>query len=220
MGTSDLLRSKGHKVQIHTLGNESLITRARNNLVAYFLSSQHDYMMFIDADISWPPQAVLDLLSSNHDVCGIPYPTKSRDWEKVVTFAKNKFSKGEEIKPKDIMNSSLRFTINKNQKTETPKDGWIEVNALGTGFLMMKRSVLETMRDHYRETLNYKNDITDYHKFAPEDQCVGLFETQIDPLSRRYLSEDYAFCKRWQDLNGKIFASLKHRIVHSGNTDF
>jgi hypothetical protein len=220
MASIDLLRSKGHEVKVYTIGNESLITRARNNQVAYFLSSPHDHMMFIDADISWTAKALLDLLESNHDVCGIPYPTKMRDWDKVVTFAKNKFEKGEEIKPKELMNSSLRFTVNRIGKTEAPKEGWAEVDALGTGFFMMKRHVLEKMRDHFRETLSYKNDVKGYLKIAPEEHCVALFETMIDPKTRRYLSEDYAFCRRWIDLGGKIHACLKHRIIHTGTTDF
>jgi glycosyltransferase involved in cell wall biosynthesis len=220
LATIDLLRAKGHEVKVYTIGNESLITRARNNQVAYFLSSTHDHMMFIDADITWAPKAVLDLIESQHDVCGIPYPTKMRDWEKMMAFIKNKHEKGEDIKPKELMNSSLRFTINRIGKTDSPKDGWIEVDALGTGFLLIKRQVLEKMRDHYRETLNYKNDVKGYMKIAPEDQCVGLFETMIDPKTRRYLSEDYAFCRRWIDIGGKIHANVKHRIVHSGTADF
>jgi hypothetical protein len=30
----------------------------------------------------------------------------------------------------------------------------------------------------------------------------------IDPVSRRYLSEDYAFCRRWQMMGGKIHAHI------------
>lgn len=220
LATIDMLRSKGHQVKVHTIGNESLITRARNNLVAYFLGSEFDRMMFIDADISWQPKALLDLLESDFGVCGIPYPTKMRDWEKVIKFTKQKISEGLEIKPKELINNSLRYTINRRKDAPKLEDGWVEVNALGTGFLMMKRSVLEKMRDHYREELQYKNDVKGYFKMAPEEQCVGLFETMIEPETKRYLSEDYAFCKRWIDIGGTVNACLKHRLIHSGTADF
>jgi hypothetical protein len=85
---------------------------------------------------------------------------------------------------------------------------------------MMKRSVLEKMRDYYRDMLAYKNDIEGYKKIAPEEHCVGLFDTMIDPESRRYLSEDYAFCKRWIALGGEIFANINYRLIHSGTADF
>ena len=42
----DLLRQHQHQVKVYTLGNESLITRARNNIVAYFLASQFDRLIF------------------------------------------------------------------------------------------------------------------------------------------------------------------------------
>ncbi len=216
----DLLRSKGHEVKVHTVGNESLITRARNNQTALFLSTKFDRMMFIDADIKWPPAALLELMESDHDVCGIPYPTKSINWSKAVAFVKNKIAENAEIKNNEIAGASLNYTINKVNKDDKPQEGWLQVKALGTGFLMMKRAVLEKMRDHYRETLSYKNDVTGYMQIAPEEQCVGLFETMIEPESLRYLSEDYAFCKRWMDIGGTIAACVKYKLIHSGTADF
>ena len=220
MGTIDLLRSKGHKARVHTVGNESLITRARNNQVAFFLSKPFDYLMFIDADITWRPLALLDLLESGHDVCGIPYPTKNRDWKKALAFAKKKIESGENVSPDELKNSSLRFTVNKTSSSDDTKEGWTEVDDLGTGFLLIKKNVLEKMRDHYRETLNYKNDVAGYLSMAPEENCVGVFETMIDPSSRRYLSEDYAFCKRWKDMDGKIYACTKYKLGHTGTAEF
>ena len=226
----ELLRSKGHKVTLFTVGNESLITRARNNVVAHFLSMKNkaDRLMFIDADITWQPQAVLDLIESDHDVCGTPYPTKGRDWNKAIQFINEKTKDGKEIKPAELMNSTLRFTINtikKDEKGSTEVEGnmqkgWREVSALGTGFLMIKREVLEKMRDHFRDELNYKNDVKGYEKTIDPENCVGVFETMIDPKTRRYLSEDYAFCKRWIDMGGKVNACLKHRLTHTGTADF
>jgi len=220
IATQDLLRSKGHQIKLHTVGNESLITRARNNQVAHFLSTQFDYLMFIDADITWPPKAVLELLESGHDVCGIPYPTKGRDWSKVIKFVKEKVSSGLEPSPQEVMNNSLSYTINRIPNVNDAKNGWLQVDALGTGFFMIKRRVLEEMRDHYRQDLNYKNDVKGYQTISPEEHCVGVFETMIDPSNRRYLSEDYAFCKRWREIGGKIFSLLKYKLTHTGATDF
>jgi hypothetical protein len=42
----------------------------------------------------------------------------------------------------------------------------------------------------------------------------------IDPVSRRYLSEDYAFCRRWQQMDGKIFADVTTTLGHVGNIRF
>jgi hypothetical protein len=39
-------------------------------------------------------------------------------------------------------------------------------------------------------------------------------------VSRRYLSEDYAFCRRWQQMDGKIFADCLTVLGHVGNIRF
>ncbi len=218
MATVDLLRSRGHRVEVKTLGNESLITRARNNMVAHFLASGFDKMMFIDADITWPAQAVLALLESGHPVCGIPYPTKKVDWNRVAAHANRPHEAP--LKPAELRRSALIFTINRTKGSPPPQEGWLEVDALATGFLMMDRAVLEQMRDHYREALTYRNDVAGYEKFAPAEHCVGIFECLIDPETRRYLSEDYAFCRRWRDIGGQIQCCTRFRLVHSGTADF
>jgi hypothetical protein len=211
LATMDLLRSKGHQAQLYTLGNESLITRARNNITAHFLSTKADHLMFIDADITWPAQALLDLVESDFDLCGIPYPTKMRDWSKALQFVTKKTQASEPINVKELMNSTLRFTINHSKNLNNKKEGWREVTAIGTGFMLIKRHVIEKMRDHFYEALHYKNDIKGYSSL--EDQnCVGLFETLIDPITRRYLSEDYAFCRRWIDL-GRRGAQRVSKVI-------
>ena len=220
MASVDLARSKGHQIKVRTIGNESLITRARNNLTANFLASKFDYLMFIDSDITWDPKALLTLLEGGHEVCGIPYPTKAFDWEKVAKIATDKVAAGEQLKPQELRNRALMYTINRSPGMPPIENGWLEVDALGTGFLMMKRSVLERMRDHYREELNYVNDVKGYAKLAPPEHCVGLFEVMIDPKTRRYLSEDYAFCRRWKDLGGKIYSRTDFRLIHTGTADF
>jgi hypothetical protein len=42
----------------------------------------------------------------------------------------------------------------------------------------------------------------------------------IDPVNRRYLSEDYAFCRRWQQMGGKIYADVTTVLGHVGNIRF
>ena len=35
-----------------------------------------------------------------------------------------------------------------------------------------------------------------------------------------YLSEDYAFCRRWRDLGGDIWADFEARLTHVGHTAY
>ena len=41
-----------------TIANESLVTRARNVLLAYFLASDYTHLLFIDADIEFQTEVV------------------------------------------------------------------------------------------------------------------------------------------------------------------
>ena len=38
----------------------------------------------------------------------------------------------------------------------------------------------------------------------------------VDPDSRRYLSEDFAFCRLWRDIGGKVFVDLECKLNHLG----
>jgi hypothetical protein len=42
----------------------------------------------------------------------------------------------------------------------------------------------------------------------------------VDPDSGRYLSEDYAFCRRWRDIGGKIWVDLHCKLLHLGQHNF
>jgi hypothetical protein len=221
LATQDALRAAGHVMALSTFGNESLITRARNNLVAGFLGSDYDVLMFIDADIGWQPAALLDLLASGHEVCGTPYPTKGYQWDRVGRLAATPGPDGAPLSPEALRTRAMNYTLlRKSEQPEGMAKNWVEVDALGTGFMLIHRPVLERMADHYRGELGFVNDVAGYRRSVEDKHCVGLFETMIEPGTRRYLSEDYAFCRRWRDIGGRVYANLGHKLSHTGAHEF
>ena len=60
---------------IDFIGNESLITRARNNALGKFMRTDCTHMLFIDSDIEFQAQAVMDLLLFDKDVACCSYPS-------------------------------------------------------------------------------------------------------------------------------------------------
>lgn len=221
LNTRQELMQRGCQMHLLAFGNESLITRARNNMVAQFIATHHDALMFIDADITWNPDALIELMESPYDVCGIPYPTKSYDWDKITRLINDPPPVDEPMTVQKLHNISRRFTINylPDDGVALPK-GWRKAESLGTGFMMIRRGALEKMQAHYREELRYVNDITFYNNNCRPEHCVAIFDTMIDPVSRRYLSEDYAFCKRWREIGGEVFACMNHRLIHTGTASF
>ena len=62
------------------MSGESLITRARNGLLAEFLANpQYPHLFCIDADIGFEAEAFYRQVESQHDVCGGVYPKEAVD---------------------------------------------------------------------------------------------------------------------------------------------
>ena len=87
----------------------------------------------------------------------------------------------------------------------------------GTGFMCIRRDTIQQMFDKHPE-FKYNNDLNIDPKF--EQYMYALFDCIIDPESRRYLSEDYTFCRRWQDMGGEIWLDPRVALNHSGHYTF
>jgi len=201
----------GIEIVLDTTENESLVHRARNLSIARFLlENKQDFFMFIDADIHFDPTSVVRLIKSGHDIAVAAYPKKAVMWEQTEDAIK----KGDTRDP-SRMSSSL--VLNFKYQNTPLVNGFAEVLDGPTGFMLIKRDVIQKMYDHYRPTLSCVNDhqnrgtLTDY---------VAIFDCMIDPESKRYLSEDYAFCRRWQQMGGKIYADCMTTLGHIGNLRF
>jgi hypothetical protein len=74
----DLART-GLAFTLATLGNESLITRARNSLLSSFHAQrEYTHLLFLDADIGVPAASIARLVAHGRDVIGAPVPLKGR----------------------------------------------------------------------------------------------------------------------------------------------
>jgi len=73
-----LAQQAGLNWSLDTMVNESLVTRARNNLMAKMMTNKDaTHFMFIDADIRFQPDSILSMLAYNKDVIGGLYPKKA-----------------------------------------------------------------------------------------------------------------------------------------------
>jgi len=204
-----LLIQKGIQLMIDTTENESLVHRARNVAVGRFMQkTDADYFMFIDADVDFDPQAVVTLLESGHDISVACYPKKCVMWDQ----ARDAIKKGDD-RNMAMLSSSL--VVNIGSVRRSVENGFIEVLDGPTGFMLIKRDVFKKLEEKFPE-LWCKND----HQNRDFDDYHACFDCMIDPVSKRYLSEDYAFCRRWQQCDGKIYASVATTLGHIGNLPF
>jgi hypothetical protein len=132
MKWSNTCRQLGIDWTIETMTNESLISRARNTLVAKFLNNPDStHLMFIDADIGWEPWHLLVMLNRQVDVIGGLYPMKTLP---------------------------VKWVVNGFDGAEEGPDGLQEVSKTGTGFMLIKRAVFEKLNAH-PATKPFANDI-------------------------------------------------------------
>ena len=129
MITAEELTKAGIPYDWATPYNESLITRARNNLVAEFMASDKEVLMFIDADIQFSVEAVSKLWNLSCEGNGVvvgAYPMKHPG---ATTSA---WVNGKMVHLSDL--------------GSVP----VEVDFAGTGFFMIRRDALEAMMDVYK----------------------------------------------------------------------
>ena len=104
-----------------------------------------------------------------------------------------------------------------NLKPETKIQGYIfTVDTAGTGFLMFKRSVYEKLIAAHPDT-KYVDDVGLGKQYEP--MMYSIFDCKIDAKGH-YLSEDWLFCRRWQELGGEIWAHSKVLLNHIGHYEF
>ena len=119
-----LAATKKIELQFGTIGNESLITRARNTLVQLFMDGDYTHLLFIDSDLAFNPEAVIRMLEYDKDVTTGIYPRKTIDWIKVKKRLKEKPNMSED----ELLASSLQYNLNvKNPENILLDKGFIEV---------------------------------------------------------------------------------------------
>ena len=178
----------------HVTYIDSLISRSRNVLAAYFMAHEHQYthLIFIDADIGFGSDAIPRLLSHDKDVVAVACPMKdprgNRE-ERAVHLIDNRV------------------------------DGLDEASLVGTGFLQISRAAIEKMWRAYPELkcMPYK---TDWNAPLIQNSYYTLFDPSIDPETHLPLSEDYAFCWRWRNIGGQIWVDTSIDVTHAGRKVF
>ena len=210
--TMQKMRDIGVNVAWCQMMNESLITRARNELARIFLESDHDYLMFIDADIGFDGEAVAQLMLADKDVCCGIYPKKEVNWDSVKRAAQSSQA--------DLQDYAGAFVFNMigGDHAETDETGCIEVRHGGTGFMLIKRGVFEHLKPHvptYRVSSIRDPETNEYVK----PLTYEFFATSIDK-SGALLSEDYHFCELFRRHGGQIHAHPFIKLEHTGTYIF
>lgn len=215
--------TNGIPLQFYFLFNESLITRARNYCCDEFMRGKMEHLMFIDADIGFSPQDVIALmaLQSNepdkYEIIGGPYPKKCISWEKIRT-AVDKGMADED--PNRLEKFVGDYVFNPKGTTGQFRiDEPVEVLEIGTGFMMVNKPSMQKFADAHKQYM-YRPDHVRTEHFDGSREIMQFFQAEIDPKTKRYLSEDYWFCQKAQEINLKTWFCPWMQMQHVGTYIF
>jgi hypothetical protein len=213
VGVMQRAPADGIDLTLALLGQDALITRSRNTLLAHFISNTAaTHILFIDSDISFEPALVGRLLASGKDVVAASYPLKTHYWD---AHAEQRLHCGE-----PASTAGLRYVGELCEGSLAERDGDLATATyVGTGFMLISRSAILRMIEAFPET-RYKR----IHAYADAQTSAhdpyALFDCMIDPTTQTYLSEDFTFCHRWRMLGGQIWLDTRSRLTHTGPADF
>ncbi|PLC02438.1 hypothetical protein CY658_28210 [Variovorax sp. RO1] len=202
----------GMKMQVLMHQGESLVTRARNNCVAQFLANtEWTHLFWVDADIGFSAEAAFRLLLSGYDIAAGVYPLKRENWPEHGVAAgttQQQFEAG-----------FTRYTVNAKAEEdatqielEVQPDGFMKMTEAPTGFMVIRRHVFERLMAAYPDLQYVPDSIGE----ADRGLHYRFFDVMVDPVTRRYLSEDYGFCRLWSALGESIYIDANSNLTHQG----
>jgi hypothetical protein len=221
--TMFMCKDLGINATVHFCRNDSLVSRARNNLIAKAMSiPTATHFLFIDADITWSPFDILKLLVADKPIVGGIYPIKNYEFDKLAAnpnavndiFArKNKSQLKDAFSNKEYLQTNMvRYNINYVSNMLEIENNLTKVKHLATGFMLIKRSVIEVMSKAFPQT-KYVDDVN-FLSGKENDFAYALFDCGVE--DNHYLSEDWMFCRRWQKMGGSVYADITINLDHTG----
>lgn len=222
MNTMNAFQAIGINIKIEFCRNDSLVSRARNNLVAKALNDPKvTHVMFIDNDIVWEPMSIIKLLIADKALIGGVYPLKNYFWNKLTepdiiknwVDAKNGSILKDALSDEGlIQNKLLHYNLNLLPEGLQISNNIGRVRHIATGFMLIQRSTLEKMFQAFPST-KYTDDISflrpEENKFA-----YALFDCGVE--DDHYYSEDWMFCSRWSKMGGEIWVDISINLTHIG----
>jgi hypothetical protein len=224
--TLSLFRYFNFDIDVIFCKNDSLVSRARNNLIAKAMSNpKTTHMIFIDNDIIWEPIDIIKLAIADKPIIGGAYPLKSYKWDRLTdpasiqgfidkknnSILKNMISDSEMVRF-----NAVNYNVNHLSNNLQIEGNIAKVRHLATGFMMIQRNVVEKMFKAFPST-KFFDDIN-FLKLHENEFAYALFDCGVE--DGHYFSEDWMFCERWNKMGGSIYLDVTVNLVHSGTEDY
>lgn len=182
-------QAAGIPFALMTIGNESLITRARNAILAgFWVRPEFSHLLFIDGDVFLPVEGLRRLIAHGRDVIGAPVALKGR-----------------------AADGSRIFNVGSSLGEEGP----LLVNErIGTAvFMLSRRAVAALVEEAKADGRVYARPGTARGDLDAEIH-YDVFRTGV--VNGEYLSEDYWVCRVLRGLGFPVYVDPLVVTRHHG----
>lgn len=181
------LRENGISVTNNIAKSGSLLVAERNKLVEEFFRSDATHALFIDSDLGFPAQAVIEMLNADKEFIAGVYPARTSTDD--VEYL---------IRPKLDEKDHLIF-----------EKHLLAAEYIPAGFMLISREAIQKMRDKFPEL--YYEPKAEHRK---EEHCYMLFNTEI--YDGEFWGEDYVFCRKAREAGIDIWVDPLIEFDHDG----
>ena len=167
------------------------IAELRNMVLSVWYDTMpgSSHLLFVDDDMGFPPELILDMLTFNEPVVGAIYPKRSMS----------------------------RIWCGSGIDAGEYRPGFIEVEGVGAGILLIQREAVSRMIERYPDQIgDYM--LVDDMKAIGAKRTLRFFDC-VQTLKGK-VSEDISFCRRWREIGGVVWASVAYEIQHVGPWSF
>lgn len=203
------LETNGHKLSPIYLANESLIQRARNTIAWHFLQTDASHLLFVDADTGFRTKDVARMIEADKPIIVGPCPLKRINWDRVAQAVKDGVPASELHRYTGIFNVVHMDGAAIHSASEP-----FEIKVGGTGFMLIKREVFETLAPLTEDYVNRNPG----DAMPPGARVKNFFPVYVQ--DEDLLSEDYAFCAKWREAGGTVWAAPWCELTHVGTYAF
>jgi len=184
-------QSHGIDIQIGSICGCSVVSRARNLLVQDMLDSTCDYLLFIDSDINFEPEAILRLMAWVQDpkkgiVAAVPR-TRSETKTYIATLDQDE-----------------------NDQLTMNGAGLVRAKRVATAFMMVRREFFETLNDAHPEWR--------YYETRSERSVPCVFDFML--TEEGYIGEDFLFCDRAREHGFEVWVDPTIPLGHMGVQEY
>lgn len=185
--TDRLLRESGIAVGHLQYGGDPYLAKVRSKLVSDFLDKHPTAtdLFFLDDDIGWPAEKVREFVLRTEDVVAGIYPKK----QDTLSF------------PCQIAGDERGGVIERN--------GLVKAISLPTGFLRIKRHVLQALAD---KSAKFK----ELNKDGTKHEYYNIFEMGLGP-DGDWWGEDHALSQRMIELGFDLWIDPNIPFTHRGS---